>query len=74
MTDISQDPHATPARRIKWGRVLDHAILIAGSLFMLIPLLVVLQTTTTTDIETIKNGPELVIGTQFDDNFMKADL
>ncbi|WP_394199840.1 ABC transporter permease subunit [Litoreibacter albidus] len=72
MTDISQDPHATPARRIKWGRVLDHAILIAGSLFMLIPLLVVLQTTTTTDIETIKNGPELLIGTQFDDNFMKA--
>jgi sn-glycerol 3-phosphate transport system permease protein len=39
---------------------------------MLIPLLMLLQTTTTTDLETIKNGPELVIGTQLDDNFRAA--
>jgi len=59
-------------RPLKWGLVLDHAILILGSLFMLVPLLMVLQTTTTTDIETIKNGPEFLIGDRFDDNFMAA--
>lgn len=59
-------------RQLKWGRVLDHTILILGSLFMLVPLLMLLQTTTTTDLETIKNGPEFVIGTQIDDNFREA--
>lgn len=67
-----QTAHPPRTKRIKWSRILDHAVLIAGSLFMLIPLLVVLQTTTTTDVETIKNGPELLIGDQFDDNFVKA--
>ncbi len=71
MTDMIQTAHPR-TKRIKWSRILDHAVLIAGSLFMLIPLLVVLQTTTTTDVETIKNGPELLIGDQFDDNFVKA--
>jgi len=75
MTNMTQTAHpqAHPqTRRIKWSRVLDHAVLIAGSLFMLIPLLVVLQTTTTTDVDTIKYGPQFVIGDQFDDNFAKA--
>ncbi|MEP3344719.1 MAG: ABC transporter permease subunit [Hyphomicrobiales bacterium] len=57
---------------MRWGRVMDHSILILGSLFMLVPLLMVLQTTTTTDIETIKNGPEFIIGDRFDENFMAA--
>tara|TARA_R110002124_G_scaffold259481_2_gene425334 strand:- start:28 stop:909 length:882 start_codon:yes stop_codon:yes gene_type:complete len=59
-------------RRLKWGKVLDHSILVLGSLFMLVPLLMLLQTTTTTDIETIRNGPEFVIGTRIDDNFRAA--
>ncbi|WP_247742956.1 ABC transporter permease subunit [Shimia sp. R9_1] len=58
--------------RIRWSDVGDHAVLILGSLFMLVPLLIVLQTTTTTDVATIKNGPELVIGDQFGANFDKA--
>ncbi|KHA54266.1 ABC transporter permease subunit [Sulfitobacter geojensis] len=70
MTDTTHIPIAK--RPLKWGRVMDHSILILGSLFMLVPLLMVLQTTTTTDIETIKNGPGLLIGDQFDDNFMAA--
>ncbi|WP_439103820.1 ABC transporter permease subunit [Celeribacter marinus] len=70
MTDTTHIPIAK--RRLKWGRVLDHVILILGSLFLLVPLLMVLQTTTTTDLETIKNGPEFVIGDQFDDNFISA--
>jgi sn-glycerol 3-phosphate transport system permease protein len=70
MTETTHIPIAK--RRLKWGRVLDHTILILGSLFMLVPLLMLLQTTTTTDLETIKNGPEFVIGTQIDDNFRTA--
>lgn len=70
MTETTHIPIAK--RPLKWGRVMDHSILILGSLFMLVPLLMVLQTTTTTDLETIKNGPEFVIGDQFDDNFMSA--
>jgi sn-glycerol 3-phosphate transport system permease protein len=70
MTETTHIPIAK--RRLKWGRVLDHTILILGSLFMLVPLLMLLQTTTTTDLETIKNGPEFVIGTQIDDNFREA--
>ncbi|SFR36414.1 carbohydrate ABC transporter membrane protein 2, CUT1 family [Yoonia tamlensis] len=70
MTETTHIPVAK--RPVKWGRVMDHSILILGSLFMLVPLLMVLQTTTTTDLETIKNGPEFVIGDRFDDNFMAA--
>ena len=72
MTDTTYTPAALRIRRIKWSRVVDHAVLILGSLFMLIPLLVVLQTTTTTDVETIKYGPQLALGDQFDDNLVKA--
>ncbi|PCJ04209.1 MAG: glycerol-3-phosphate ABC transporter permease [Rhodobacteraceae bacterium] len=68
MTDITH----IPARPIKWSTVLDHAILITGALFMLIPMLMVLQTVTTTDVQTIRNGPEFVIGDQFGANFYKA--
>ncbi|MGJ8611064.1 MAG: ABC transporter permease subunit [Octadecabacter sp.] len=70
MTDTTHIPVAK--RRLKWSRVLDHTILILGSMFMLIPLLMLLQTTTTPDLDTIKNGPEFVIGTQMDDNFRAA--
>ncbi|MCF2905379.1 ABC transporter permease subunit [Octadecabacter sp. CECT 8868] len=70
MTETTHIPVAK--RRLKWGRVLDHSILILGAQFMLVPLLMVLQTTTTTDLETIRNGPEFIIGDQLDDNFRAA--
>lgn len=67
---------ATPAtrhrRRLRSGDILDHAVLIAGALFMLLPLLMVLQMTTVPDVEVIKTGPTLTIGDQFDENFEKA--
>jgi sn-glycerol 3-phosphate transport system permease protein len=70
MTDTS---HFLIAKRpFKWGVIFDHLVLILGALFLLVPLLMVLQTTTTTDLETIKNGPELIIGDQLDENFMSA--
>ncbi|WP_417246489.1 ABC transporter permease subunit [Celeribacter sp.] len=74
MADITSSV-AVPAptrRRIRWSLIADHAILIAGSLFMLLPLLVLLQTASTPDLETMKNGPGLYLGDQLDDNFRKA--
>lgn len=71
MTNLSA---TAPRRRFRWGRLSDHAILIIGSLFMLIPLLAVLQTTTTTDLATIKYGPQMAIGDQFGPNLKKAML
>ena len=64
-----------PARKRRLPRlstVIDHAILIAGSLFMILPLVMLLQMTTIPDTEIIKTGPTLTIGDQFDDNFNKA--
>lgn len=58
--------------RVRWSAVGDHAILIAGSLFMLVPLLIVLQTTTTSDVETMKHGPALMVGDQFWPNVKSA--
>jgi len=52
--------------------VLDHLVLIVGSLFMLVPLLVVFQMTTVPDVEMIRTGPSLQIGDQLDENFDKA--
>lgn len=71
-THTSTNTVARHRKSIKWGTVFDHTILILGSLFMLVPILMVLQTVTTPDLETIKNGPGLTIGTELDDNFAKA--
>jgi len=59
-------------RKPKISTVVDHAVLIAGSLFMILPLLMLLQMTTIPDTELIRTGPSLTIGDQFDDNFNKA--
>ncbi|KQB97656.1 glycerol-3-phosphate ABC transporter permease [Loktanella sp. 1ANDIMAR09] len=61
-------------RKLKLSTVLDHAVLIAGSLFMILPLLMLLQMTTVPDTEIIRTGPSLTIGDQLDDNFRKAML
>jgi sn-glycerol 3-phosphate transport system permease protein len=59
-------------RRIKLSVVLDHGVLILGAVFMLLPILMLLQMTTMPDLETMKTGPSLAIGSQIDDNFRKA--
>jgi len=65
--------HTLPRkRRIRWGAIGDHAVLIVGSLFMMLPLLMVLQMTTVPDVEVIKTGPSLTIGDQLPENFDKA--
>jgi len=77
MTDASAGSVAVPAkprkkRPIRWSDVGDHAILIAGALIMLVPLLVLIQMASLPDVEVIKTGPTLEIGDQLDDNFNKA--
>lgn len=59
-------------RRLKISTVLDHAILIAGALFMIVPLLVLLQMTTMPDAQVIRTGPTLQIGDRLPANFKKA--
>jgi sn-glycerol 3-phosphate transport system permease protein len=59
-------------RRLRLSTVLDHAILIAGSLFMILPVLMLLQMTSMPDLINMKIGPSLQIGSQLDDNFLKA--
>ena len=58
--------------RFRLSTLLDHAILIAGSLFMILPVLMLLQMTSMPDLINMKIGPSLQIGSQLDDNFMKA--
>jgi sn-glycerol 3-phosphate transport system permease protein len=61
-------------RKPRLSTVTDHAVLIAGSLFMMLPLLMILQMTTIPDAEIIQTGPTLKIGDQFNDNLEKAML
>jgi sn-glycerol 3-phosphate transport system permease protein len=58
--------------RLRLSTVVDHAILIAGAAFMILPLLMLLQMTSMPDLVTMKTGPSLSIGSQLDDNFAKA--
>ncbi|MFW2544872.1 ABC transporter permease subunit [Primorskyibacter sp. 2E107] len=60
------------SRRLRPATVIDHVILTLGALFMMVPLLMVLQITSMPDVEVIKHGPTLQIGDQFDDNLNKA--
>ena len=78
MTDIAQTTRVEtalashPRRRIRIGVIFDHIILIIGALIMMVPLLMVLQMTTVSDVEILKHGPSLSIGDEFDSNLNKA--
>ncbi|MGV6847152.1 MAG: ABC transporter permease subunit [Marinibacterium sp.] len=69
---------ATPGRRrsggIRWDAISDHVILILGSLFMLMPLVLVLCTATLPDPEIVKEGLQLKVGDQLVPNFRGAML
>jgi sn-glycerol 3-phosphate transport system permease protein len=60
--------------RLRLSTVLDHVILIIGSLLMMLPVLMLLQMTSMPDLVNMKNGPGLSFGSQLDDNFLKAML
>ena len=61
-----------PVARVNWGAVGDHLILIAGVIFMVAPLLMLVQMSSMPDIETIKSGQSLQWGDQLWPNLMKA--
>ena len=74
MAEITTTPaiEARAPRRIKWNVVVNHAVLILGSLFMMLPMLAVLTTSSQPDAEIVKHGLTFRIGDQLDDNFNKA--
>lgn len=80
MVDLSQTSRAarkaTPLRlaavHVNWTAIGDHLILIAGVLFMVTPLIMLVQMSSMPDIETVKSGPGLAFGDQLWPNLMKA--
>jgi sn-glycerol 3-phosphate transport system permease protein len=59
-------------KRLSWRKAFDHAILIAGSLFMLAPVLMLVQMSTVPDAQIMQTGPSLEIGGEFWSNLDKA--
>lgn len=65
---------ATPQRKrkIRWSTVFDHLVLIAGSLFMMMPVVLLFTTATLPDPEIVKHGMQLKIGDKMTENINKA--
>lgn len=59
-------------RRIRWRVVGDHAILIAGSLFMLMPLVFAFVTASHDAVTIHREGLTLIFGDHLEDSFRKA--
>lgn len=75
MTDVQTiaAPRTVHRRKaIKWRLVGDHAILIAGSLVMLLPVLMVLTTSTYDNVTIHKEGIQFLFGDKFVENYQKA--
>lgn len=77
MTDITTDtPIATtpqaPKKRIKWNVVADHAVLILGSLFMLLPVVLAFTTASHDAVTIHREGLQLKMGDQLGTNFRLA--
>ena len=76
MTDITTaTPNAatiTPKRRFKWNVALDHLVLIVGSLFMILPVLLAFTTASHDAVTIHREGLQLKMGDQLGVNFQKA--
>lgn len=76
MADIAESVATTgtpaPRKKIKWEHVTDHAILIAGAMLMIVPIIIALTTASLPDIEIERQGLQLSVGDQFDDNVESA--
>jgi sn-glycerol 3-phosphate transport system permease protein len=59
-------------RRLQLSTIVDHAILISGSLLMIIPVLMLVQMTSMPDLINMKTGPSLSFGDQWLPNLKKA--
>ncbi|MBO6538279.1 MAG: sn-glycerol-3-phosphate ABC transporter permease UgpE [Rhizobiaceae bacterium] len=74
MTDIATSLNnaaasETPEGGIRWGLVLDHAILIAGSLFMLLPVFLAFMTSTHEAVTVHTEGVQYLPGDQLVANY-----
>lgn len=72
---VATDIHSTAIharRRIPWSTFLDHAILIAGSLMMILPVFAVFLSTSIGDLEIYRDGLHLSLGPHMAENFDKA--
>lgn len=78
MTDFSlpapavSDAPLANKKRVSWRKVFDHLILIAGSLFMMAPVLMLVQMSTVPDVDLMRSGPSLAVGGEFWANLDKA--
>lgn len=74
MTDISTPmaAQARPKRRIKWKSVEDHAVLILGALFMVLPIVMALTTASHDAVTIHREGLKLSLGDQLGENFYNA--
>lgn len=75
MTDVqtTMAPQTTQRRKpIKWRLIGDHAILIAGSLLMLLPVLMVLTTSSYDNVTIHKEGIQFFFGDQLVENYQQA--
>lgn len=61
-----------PGRPVRWSAVIDHAILIAGSLMMILPVFAVFISTSVSDVEIYRQGLSLSLGPHMAENFDKA--
>lgn len=72
MSNPSQTPPIRHRHSFRWSIVIDHAVLIAGALFMIVPLLMFIQMSTMPDTHIMQHGPSLQIGDRFWPNLQKA--
>ncbi len=63
---------ARPGRPIRWSAVIDHAVLIAGSLLMIMPVFAVFLSTSVSDVDIYRDGLHLSLGPHMAENFDKA--
>ncbi|NIZ15728.1 ABC transporter permease subunit [Phaeobacter sp. HF9A] len=64
--------HVVPRRRIRLSQVVDHLILILGSLFMIIPVIYILLSTSFSDPDIMRNGLQLGFEGHMLENFKGA--
>ena len=66
------DPVSTPRRPFRWSAILDHGVLIAGALFMLIPVYLALTTASHDKLLIQREGLQWGFGDQAGANFSAA--
>ena len=76
MTDMTKNAvsseQVSPQKRIKWGVVGDHVILLLGSLFMMFPVVLAFTSASYDPVTLHREGLQLTLGDQLGTNFNNA--